>query len=87
MKLSTRLQRDLWCGYFTAYGCTTKPVTLMVDCKRTAHSNSLSALDDYHRILVGKGCKLLPISESPVVNDKEIIVHYTSTNYRDWCNL
>lgn len=85
MKLSTHLQKKLWWGYFTAYGCTTRPVTLMVDCNRTANSSSLSKLDKYHRDLVSKGCKLLPANEWPVVNDHEIIVHYTSTTYKDWC--
>ena len=100
MKLSTRLKKYVhsdilfgtskWAdpsGDFTGV-----PIVLMVDCKREYNgdcyaSYSLSEIDHYHRFLTkDEHCTLLPLNECPVYNGKELIMHYTSTTYRDWCN-
>lgn len=86
MKLSTRLKKTLWCGYITGWGDTTKVMRFFVDCKKMEFcTSSLSAADKYHKHLTEDlGYKLLP-NECPVVNEKEIVLHYTSTNYSEWC--
>ena len=99
MKLSTRLKRDVDPSLLFGVGkyanpngdCTVVPVVLMVDCERQYkndgifQSYSLGMLDEYHRYLTkDEHCTLLP-NESPVWNGKEIIMHYTSTNYLNWC--
>jgi hypothetical protein len=84
MKLSTRLKKSLWSGYFTGYGATTRPVVLMVDCKEEYCSDNLETLDRIHKELTGRGCHLL-LNECPVVSPFEIVMHYTSTTYKEWC--
>lgn len=87
MKLSTRLKKNLWCGYFTGWNGCTKNIAFYVDGKKITDftTNSLDYADIHHDTITKEmGCKLLP-KECPVVNEREIVLHYTSTNYKDWC--
>lgn len=101
MKLSTRIKKYVspeliwgthkWSKPYGDY--TFRLIVLMVDGKRLYKDEeelstcSLSLADEYHRYLTkDEHCKLLP-QECPVVNGTEIIMHYTSTTYRDWCNF
>lgn len=65
-----------------------KEIVFMVDCHPVAEFStySLIAAEDYHKYLKKHGCTYLS-DESPVVNASQIILHYTSTTYEDWCNL
>ena len=72
---------------------TFRPIVLMVDHKRiykdgcAYETNSFQLADEYHRYLTkDEKCTLLPLNECPVVNSKEIIMHYTSSTYKEWCN-
>ena len=82
MKLSTRIKRDI--HEDLARG---RNIVIMVDCKRVFSNPDPAVADCAHEYWTKrKGCTLLP-KESPVVNGKnEIIYHYTSTTYRDWCH-
>lgn len=95
MKLSTRIKKyvaqDLifgtskWANPKGDY--TERQIVMMVDFQVRAATYSLSMADEYHRYLTkDEHCTLLPLNECPVVNDKAIIMHYTSTNYKEWCN-
>lgn len=99
MKLSTRLKKYVPAVYLYGDGTTVSkcdfdgeytscPIVLMVDCKRTGlETYSLDMADEYHRHLTkDEKCTLLPLNECPVINGKEIIMHYTSTTYKEWCN-
>lgn len=102
MKLSTRIKKyvhpDLIFGtsrWANPEGDATEAqIVLMVDGKRIYKdggeyaTRSLSLADEYHRYLTkDEHCTLLPLNECPVVNSKgEIIMHYTSTTYKEWCN-
>lgn len=87
MKLSTRIKKYVpLCGDGKS-GICTKLIVLMVDCKRTElETYCLDLADEYHRYLTkDEHCTILP-QESPVINGKgEIIFHYTSTTYKEWC--
>ena len=100
MKLSTRIKKYLPASIIFGTGrysdpngdCTAIPIVLMVDGKREWNgedlwSYSLDVIDQYHHSLTKDDhCTLLPPNECPVYNGKEIIMHYTSTTYKDWCN-
>lgn len=91
MKLSTKIMK-----YVDYEDCVGKGIMLMVDCGTndnidtiTIHEstieNTLKEADKWHRYLTEeKKCTLLPLNECPVVNDKNIVMHYTSTTYREW---
>lgn len=83
MKLSTRIKR-----YVAPDLISGRKIVLMVDCKEIIIANTLTEADTVHKELTEKmGCKLLPLNECPVVNGRnEIIMHYTTTTYKDWCN-
>lgn len=82
MKVSTRIKRN-----FTPEQISGKPVKMLVDCGRTetAIAGSLEETDSINALFAEKGYTLLP-KESPVYNGSEIVLHYTSTTYKDWCN-
>lgn len=86
MKLSTRIMRDA--PWYDEHDPDTE-IVLMVNCGDfvVRRCQLLKSADEDHEQLTKEfGCTLLP-QESPVINDSgEIIYHYTSTNYRDWCN-
>lgn len=101
MKLSTRIKKYVapeliwgthkWSKPYGDY--TFRTIVLMVDGKRFYDNQgefitcSLSLADEFHRFLTrDEHCTLLP-HECPVVNEDEIIIHYTSTTYKDWCNI
>ena len=95
MKLSTRIKKYVapelifgtsrWANPDSDY--TEREIVFMVDFKRRAATYSLSLADRYHNSLIKEEhCTLLPLNECPVVNDHQIIMHYTSTNYKEWCN-
>lgn len=98
MKLSTRLKKYIapnlifgespWSNYNGDY--TAREIVLMVDCGEgeVLKTYSLSMADEYHRHLTkDEHCTLLPLNECPVVNPTQIIMHYTSTTYKDWCHV
>lgn len=97
MKLSTRLKKyvapNLLFGeheYNWNGDCTMRQIVLMVDGDphRTYKTHSLNMADEYNRYLTkDEHCTLLPLNECPVVNPTQIVMHYTSTTYGDWCNL
>ena len=89
MKLSTRMAKKV--TLLITNDCVNKEIVLMVDCGEnkslpTMRTYSLSIADEYHRYLTkDKHCTLLT-KESPVVNSRnQVIYHYTSTTYKDWC--
>ena len=92
MKLSTKIKKYVpWnLIYDSAIGdgdYTCRKIILMVDCKQKFETYSLEMADEYDRHLrKDEHCALLPLNECPVVNPTEIIMHYTSTTYSDWCN-
>ena len=79
MKLSTRLKRDISPDLMEG-----KTFRAIVDCSAAHTADTLDGADICHKALLSVGCKPL-WQESPVINEREIIVHYTTTNYRDWC--
>ena len=88
MKLSTRIRKNVSCS-FCGYGNTKiimETVVFMVDCKRELETYDLDTANAYHNYLTNnKRCTFLP-HESFVVNgNNEIILHYTSTTYAEWC--
>ncbi len=96
MKLSTRIKKyvpedlifgtEKWSNPKGDY--TQRAIVMMVDCERRAFTHSLTMADEYHRYLTkDEHCTLLPLNECPVVNDHEIIMHYTSTTYKVWCKV
>lgn len=91
MKLSTRIKKYvdpalLWSG--VPGDICDREIVLMVDHGRRYVTHSFKAADSMHKLWTEKWrYKLLPLNECPVVNgNNEIIMHYTSTTYRDWCN-
>lgn len=89
MKLSTRIKKTCG-GWFQCRNglefIPDTPIVFMVDCKRWSSAIFFEDADSKHRELLSRGCKLLP-EECPVYNENEVIIHYTTTTYRDWCNL
>lgn len=87
MKLSTRIVKHVpLCGDGKSGVCTRK-IVLFVDCKDKYETYLLDLADEYHHFLTkDEHCTLLT-QESPVINSGEIVFHYTSTTYRDWCNI
>ncbi|MBO5967286.1 MAG: hypothetical protein J6S14_02175 [Clostridia bacterium] len=86
MKLSTKIKKytpDVDLGEYSLV-----PIVLMVDCKRDdLWTYSFAVADEYHRHLTqDEHCTLLPLNECPVYNGYEVIMHYTSTTYKEWCN-
>lgn len=81
MKLSTRIKKTIDPQF------QYKPIRMMVDCGKTENivAETDFIADKYHATFLAKGYKLLP-QECPVINGNEIVMHYTSTTYRDWCN-
>lgn len=62
-----------------------KNIILMIDCDWSISTVHPEIAIENHKQLLEDGYKLLR-QESPVINNNnEIIFHYTSTNYRDWC--
>lgn len=93
MKMSTRLKKyvapSLLYGRHPEGDTTERVILLMVDCGKgeVFRTRSLEEANEYHRILTEEmGCTLLPLNECPVVNDSEIVMHYTSSTYKEWCN-
>lgn len=94
MKLSTRIKKystisnDHAYPFFDRYPVPRK-IVLMVDCKHDTdlETYSVSHADALHNDLVKRcHCTLLP-TEGPVINGcGEIIYHYTSTTYAEWCH-
>lgn len=85
MKPSTKIKKyvdpSAWSGLEAV------PIVLMVDCEKEYASFNLDRIDEYHDYLTKyRHCTLLPLNECPVYNGKAIIMHYTSTTYREWCN-
>lgn len=64
------------------------PITFMVDCGKTRTDvvKTLVEAQKVHKEYVRLGYTLLP-QECPVVSPDGVTMHYTSTNYDDWCNL
>lgn len=62
-------------------------IVFMVDFERHDETHYMTDVEVMHKYLTsGLHCKFLK-KESPVVNSKqEVILHYTSTTYKDWCN-
>jgi len=99
MKLSTRIKKYvnpklLWEFSDSVTGDDTidREIVLIVDAKSTFNGKeyktfSLSEADEMNDELLKSGCKLLPVSECPVVSHTDIVMHYTSTTYSDWYNL
>lgn len=80
MKLSTRIKR-----YVAPEWIDGRKIKMLVDCSEEHDAATLEEADAIHATLLERGCKLLP-QESPVVNANEIVMHYTSTTYKEWCN-
>ena len=94
MKLSTRLKKTVsvpvWKSgngveWFQDFNHEHYAIRFLVDFEEYEACIMLSDADRIHKRLLGYGCTLL-LRECPVVNSNhEIILHYTSTTYRDWC--
>lgn len=97
MKLSTRIKKYVapellfgtskWADPNGEY--TERKICLWVDCMPTGLDTfSLAQADEYNRYLTKEcGCTLLPLNECPVVNDTDIVMHYTSNTYKEWRNI
>ena len=83
MKLSTKLKK-----YAAPAIISGVPIVLLVDSGRAGRYTfgTLADADAMHNKLLAQGCKLLPLNECPVYNGREVIMHYTTTNYKNWCN-
>lgn len=81
MKLSTRIRK------YVPQAAADLPIHLLVDFGKTVDLICLDreSADEAHGKLTAIGYTLLP-KECPVYNGKEIVIHYTSTTYKDWCN-
>lgn len=87
MKLSNELINSIPATYLWKNGKELNDIVFMVDCKETEKANTLEKVDTIHNKLIENGCKLLP-KECPVISsDGNIYLHYTSTTYKNWCNL
>ena len=94
MKLSTKIKKyvspELIYGNMSRRGdFTGRKIVLMVDHKGERYETySFSQADEYDRYLrKDEHCTLLPLNECPVVKScNEIIMHYTSTTYKEWCS-
>lgn len=64
-------------------------IIFMVDCEMVAVTKSFSEADKINEHLTKDlGYALLPINECPVYNSiNQVIMHYTSTTYKDWLNI
>lgn len=61
-------------------------IRFLVDLEEYEACIMLSDADRIHKRLLGYGWTLL-LHECPVVNSNhEIVLHYTSTTYKEWCN-
>lgn len=83
MKISTRIKR-----YVPADMIDGREIILTVDGGKTAEekADTLEAADAIHARFTAEGYTVLPPCECPVVNSRnEIIMHYTSTTYKEWC--
>ena len=96
MKLSTKIKK--YVPAVDLVDTSLVPIVFMVDGKRKFVSrygheeelstNSFETADRWHKDLIeNEHFTLLPLNECPVYNGKEVIMHYTSTTYKDWCNL
>ena len=92
MKISTRIKKyvpheRLWSKYPPSEFID-REIVFMVDCESVTEyrTYSLEAADHYHRYLTRDERNTFLPQESPVVNATQIILHYTSTTYKDWCN-
>lgn len=95
MKLSTKIRKSVSCS-FCGCGNTEiimETIVFMVDGKREYNGFRLETCDlntanAYHNYITKEsGCTFLP-QESFILNgNNEIILHYTSTTYAEWCNL
>lgn len=85
MKLSTRIERSGFLRLCRDGDTSADKIVLLVDCgKEREETYSLFSADLRHKEFLKKGYTLLP-KESPVYNGEEIIFHYTSTTYKEWC--
>lgn len=96
MKLSTKIKKNvsplaLWKpdgSYGSDVIDTGYQIIFMLDHKRVYATTSFTDADAKDNELKASGASLLPLAECPVVNsNNEIIMHYTSTTYKDWCNM
>lgn len=90
MKVSTKIKK--YVPYVDLGEYSLVPIVFMVDGEVAEDGNlytlNFEIADEYHRYLTkDKHCTLLPLRECPVYNGVEVIMHYTSTTYKDWCNL
>lgn len=95
MKLSTRLKKTVsapvWAmgngaEWFQDFNREHYTIRFLLDCKEYDKCVLLNSADQIHRHLIENGCTLL-LKECPVINgNHEIILHYTSTTYKEWCN-
>lgn len=85
MKLSSRIKK-LYPTLVNGTSCPLK-IVIILDHKRIRETDSWIIADaDHYTLTSVHGCKVL-LQECPVINGLgELIFHYTSTTYRDWCN-
>lgn len=89
MKLSTKIKKYGYPWICNDGDTIAQEIILSVDCGKTESNSThvLSIADRIHEEYKAKGYTLLPLNECPVHNQEEqIIMHYTSTTYREWCN-
>lgn len=85
MKLSTKVKRFI--PYQGRQNVLARPVRFFLDCDFVKETCDLDEVDKVHnRLTKEEGCTLLTC-ESFVVSPYGITIHYTSTNYENWCNL
>ena len=87
MKVSTKIKKYVPMVDLGEY-CSV-PIVFMVDGKMPDEdywTYNFALADVYHKALTKElHFTLLPLNECPVYNGKEVIMHYTSTNYKEWC--
>ena len=86
MKASTKIKK--YCNKAFDGDTCNGWIVFVVDGRKIGAVKKLSEADKVHNDLTEKyGCTLLPLAECPFVNTLgQVIMHYTTTTYKEWCN-
>ena len=86
MKASTKIKK--YCPEAVSGDTVKGWIVFIVDGYKIGAVKKLDEADKVHNDLVEKyGCTLLPLAECPFVNTiDQVIMHYTTTTYKEWCN-
>lgn len=86
MKLSTRIKKAfpaVWVDRAGREFYSGRKIVFCLDCKEKISCTFLDDADAIHRRLIDRGYMFLP-DESPVINQVEVVLHYTRFTYNRW---